>query len=92
MALGAALRCSESTAEELRGGKVRTPREDRGDPAEVRAHGQPGKAAEERDGAGWWRRVRQAWDIRVPESLGPGVAGADAEGGRREGPGSMGTE
>ena len=56
------------------------PERDRGDPAEVRAHGEPGKAAEERDGAGWWRRVRQAWHIWVPESLSPGVAGADAEG------------
>ena len=57
------------------------PEGDRGDPAEVRAHGQPAKATEERDGAGWWRQVRQAWHIRVRESLRPGVPGADAEGG-----------
>eukprot|EP00071_Canis_lupus_P019657 XP_013967563.1 melanoma-associated antigen 10-like [Canis lupus familiaris] len=46
---------------------------------------------EERDGAIWRRRARQAWHIRVPESLGPGVAGADAEGGG-EGPGLRGRD
>ena len=68
------------------------PEGDRGDPAEGKAHGEPGKAAEERDGAGWWRRVRQAWDIRVPESLRPGVVGADAEGAGGRVPGLRGGE